>query len=287
MHDPKGPQTPFQLLFSDEPTSDTSLPDSFRAIYPGDWQLHSRNDRPFVFSNFAQSRDGRVSYNEPGISTGGDVTRFNPHDRWLMALVRARADAVMMGDATVKVEGDHIWSAEFICPSDAEAFTLLRRTEERRPLPFLVILSYDGNVGFDQAVFQDQQQHVIFATTHQGAEVAQNVHCAASMDVHELGESTVDLHKLMQILQHDYNIQHLLCEGGPRVMGGMLNAGLVDEEFVTICPTFVGRTAERFRPSYTEGVAWLPQNAPYSQPVTLHRAGDFLYMRTRCHYQNT
>ena len=59
MHDPKGPQTPFQLLFSDEPTSDTSLPDSFRAIYPGDWQLHSRNDRPFVFSNFAQSRDGR------------------------------------------------------------------------------------------------------------------------------------------------------------------------------------------------------------------------------------
>ena len=285
MHDPKGPGTPFHLLFSDEPTSDTALPDSFRLIYPGDWQLHSRTDRPFVFTNFAQSRDGRVSYNEPGISTGGDVTRFNAHDRWLMGLARSRADAVMMGDVTVKVEGDHLWSAEFICPSDAQAFTNLRRTEKRRPLPFLVVLSYDGNIGYDQAAFQDPHQHIILATTHKGAQVAQDVHCTARMDVLDLGESTVDLHRLMQVLYHDYRVQHLLCEGGPHVMGGMLNAGLVDEEFVTICPTFVGRDPNHFRPSYTEGVAWLPGNAPYSQPVTLHRAGDFLYMRTRCQYQ--
>jgi hypothetical protein len=64
----------------------------------------------------------------------------------------------------------------------------------------------------------------------------------------------------------------------------LLNLGLVDEEFVTWCPAFVGRSPERQRPSYTEGVAWLPDNAPYSKPLSLHRGGDCLFLRTRCHY---
>jgi riboflavin biosynthesis pyrimidine reductase len=87
------------------------------------------------------------------------------------------------------------------------------------------------------------------------------------------------------MLHSDYGIRNLLCEGGARVFANMLDAGLIDEEFVTFCPTFVGRSPDRFRPSYCEGVAWLPETAPYSKPISLHRAGDLLFMRTRCHYQ--
>src|SRR5690606_24087799 len=101
----------------------------------------------------------------------------------------------------------------------------------------------------------------------------------------DLGKESADLHRLMSILCSDYGVHNLLCEGGARVFAGLLDAGLVDEEFVTWCPTFVGRSPQRFRPSYTEGVAWMPDTAPYSRPISLHKAGDYLFMHTRCEYQ--
>ena len=89
------------------------------------------------------------------------------------------------------------------------------------------------------------------------------------------------------MLHDDYGVRHLLCEGGARVFANMLDAHLVDEEFVTLCPTFVGRSPDLFRPSYTEGVAWLPPTAPRSNPYqpaprrrpplpahTLHLSGE-------------
>lgn len=286
MVQPQGPGSGYQLLFSDDTANGFGLPDSFRAIYPGDWFLKPANGRPYIYSNFAQSRDGRVSYNAPGVSSGGDVTNFSRHDRWLMGLLRTRADAVMMGDNTVKIEPDHIWNAAHIFPDDAPAYAELRRLEERRPEPFLVILSYDGNLGYNQAPFHDASQHIILATTASGAAQAKDVQCAAQLDVHTLGTESVDMNKMVEMLAHDYGVESLLCEGGPRVMGGMLNAGLIDEEFVTLCPSFIGRNNDAFRPSYIEGVTWLPHTAPYSKPLSLHRAGDYLFMRTRCSYRS-
>lgn len=287
MVQPNGPGSNYQLLFSDDISTGLGLPDPFLTIYPGDWRLRAFKDRPYVYSNFAQSRDGRVSYNVPGQSSGGDVTSFNRHDRWLMGLLRARADAVMMGDNTVRIEPDHIWDAEHIFPDDAQAYVQLRRLEERRPKPFLVLLSYDGNLSYQEAPFLDARQHIILATTQRGADVAKDARSAAKLDVHVLGSDEVDMRRMTEMLFHDYGVENLLCEGGPRVMGGMLNAGLIDEEFVTSCPSFIGRTTDTFRPSYIEGTAWLPNTAPYSKPLSLHRAGDYLFMRTSCSYRNS
>src|SRR4051794_38522726 len=94
---PIGPGSPFTLLFTEDQVTTPSLPEAFRTLYGGDWHIPPSNGRPYTYSNFAAARDGRVSYNEPGISSGGDVTNFNDHDRWLMGLLRARADAVMTG----------------------------------------------------------------------------------------------------------------------------------------------------------------------------------------------
>ncbi len=281
----QGPGIPFQLLFNGDIPSTPSLPAEFRQIYPGDWHLPTIAGRPYTYSNFAQSRDGRISYNEPLAFSGGEVTDFNAHDRWLMALLRARADAVMTGDATVNLETEHLWTAEFICPYDGAAFAELREAEGYAPVPILIIVSREGKVNFDALCFRQSALQIILATTQQGAANAQGVHCAARLDIHELGKENVDLQRLSRILHSDYGVRNLLCEGGARTFTAMLDAGLIDEEFVTFCPNFIGRSDEKFRPSYTEGVAWMPGKGPYSQPFSLHRAGDFLYMRTLCHYK--
>jgi len=282
----QGPGSPFQLLFNGNIPPNPSLPANFRGIYPGDWHLPDPvHGRPYTYSNFAQGRDGRISYNEPNAFSGGEVTDFNAHDRWLMALLRARADAVMSGDATLNLETEHLWTAEFMCPYDGAAFAELREAEGYTPVPILVVVSMEGNLNFDALCFRQSALQVVLATTSRGAAHARGVQCAARVDVHDLGKESVDLARLSWLLYSDYRVRNLLCEGGARLFGAMLDAGLIDEEFVTFCPNFIGRSNEKFRPSYTEGVAWMPGKAPYSQPFSLHRAGDFLYMRTNVHYR--
>ncbi len=288
MTDPRGPGSPFHLLFDDDTAdaaSAASLPAAYQKIYGGDWQIPTMEGRPYIFTNFAQSRDGRISYAEPGIASGGDVTGFNVHDRWLMGLLRARADAILMGDVTVTMEPEFTFCAESISPDDAAAFSALRRAEGRAPLPLVVILSFTGKINWHEDCFQDPRTQILLATTTAGAAAVTECNCAATVEVVALGEESVDLPRLVKLLYTDHGVRNLLCEGGSRVLANMLDAGLVDEEFVTFCPNFVGRTAERHRPSYTEGVAWTPADAPYSKPLALRRADDLLYLRTRVQYR--
>ena len=281
-----GPGAPFQLLFSDDPISEPALPDSFRAVYGGDWHIPAFAAKPYVYTNFATARDGRVSYNEPGVSSGGDVTQFNAHDRWLMGLLRARADCILMGDGTLAIEPHHIWTAQYIAPDDADAFTALRKLEGLAPIPPIVFVSYEGVFNPDFGVFCDSDMRIIVATTRRGADRARDLKCKARLDVIAFDGDAVDLARLTAQLHSDYGVRRLLCEGGPRVLGGMLAAGLVDEEFVTLCPSIIGRSPDRPRPSYVEGAAFRPEDAPQSKPFSLRRAGDYLFLQTRCAYKS-
>ena len=82
---PQGPGSPFQLLFSDAPEGGSPLPEAFRRIYPGDWRIPDRTEQPYIYSNFATSRDGRITYQIPGLEGGADVTGYDAHDALLHA----------------------------------------------------------------------------------------------------------------------------------------------------------------------------------------------------------
>src|SRR5215472_400263 len=58
--------------------------------------------RPWIYSNFVQSLDGIVSLLGKH-ATGGDIARSRA-DRWLMDLLRAHADGVIMGMTTLRIE---------------------------------------------------------------------------------------------------------------------------------------------------------------------------------------
>ncbi len=283
---PRGPGGPFTCLF-DETRGDasTSLPLEFRTIYSGDWHIPGRAERPFTYSNFALSRDGRVSYNIPGFMSGADVSGFNRHDAWLMALLRSRADAVIMGDNTLRTEPEHLWTAEYIFPEDAEAFAALRKVEGLRRYPLTVFLSFTGEFDPLAPVFCHSDMHIVIATTQRGYENAQPLrNCAANVEVLELGAGEVNLSELMRILFQTYGVRRLLCEGGPRAYASMLHAKLIDEEFLALCPNVVGSSIDAPRPGLIEGTAFHPERAPRSKPISLRRAGDHLFLRSKYLY---
>jgi riboflavin biosynthesis pyrimidine reductase len=50
----------------------------------------------------------------------------------------------------------------------------------------------------------------------------------------------VDLGRLMAELRSEHGVRALLCEGGPRLHAQLIDAGLVDELFVTHAPRLAG-----------------------------------------------
>ena len=216
------------------------------------------------------------------------MSGFNAHDRWLMGLLRARADAVVVGDNTLRLEPDHLWTCEYIFPQDAEAFTALREAENRKPQPVQVFLSLTGVFDAQAAVFCQPHLDVVVATTSRGYEKARALRCAANVTVLNLGEERVDLSRFVRVLHSDFGVNTLLCEGGPRVYGGFIEAGLIDDEFLTLCPTVIGNPGVAGdtgpRPGLIEGTAFMPDAPPKSVPTSLRRAGDHLFLKSRYVY---
>src|ERR1700722_11202299 len=60
-------------------------------------------DRPWIYSNFVQSLDGITTLLGEHAS-GGEISQSSPTDRWLMDLLRAHADGLLMGMNTLREE---------------------------------------------------------------------------------------------------------------------------------------------------------------------------------------
>lgn len=273
----------FTALFDDQRGA-PSLHEAARAVYGGDWVPLEPDDRPYIFSNFVMSRDGRISFNEPGQSGGGEVSGFNAHDRWVMALLRARADAVLVGDNTLRTSPEHRWTSEYIFPEEVAFFDAVRAADGRVGQPIQIFVSLEGDLDPMSEVLQRADLDVIVATTTRGAERARAIPAAGSLTVLALGDDAVDLGELVRLLRRNYGVRTLLIEGGPRVYGGFIAAGIVDDEFLTLSPVVVGGGVTTPRPGLVEGQAFAPQNHPESVPLALRRAGNHLFLHSRFRY---
>jgi riboflavin biosynthesis pyrimidine reductase len=267
---------PFTLLFEDDPNPGPGLPSSIRTLYRGDWRLPAIPERrPAIWTNFVVSHDGRIAFNQPGWNGGNAISRNHRHDHWLMEVIRARADAILVGTATLRVARRHRWAPGELF--DWPAFTQLRTAEERPPLPALVILSASGDVPAAAALTSPRDLFLI--TTAQGAEHARSRHPHLTCLVGTDGQ--LDLIAAMTTLRQQYGIRTLLSEGGGRTYGSLLAHQLIDEVFLTISPIIVGNPAPPTppRPGLVEGVAFAPQDPPRLRLISLRRVDDVLFQR--------
>lgn len=277
-------ESPYVCLFDEATDEGLSLPESIQEDYGGDWVLPVGDDSTYAYSNFVLSHDGRISFNEPGHLGGGDVSGFNQHDTWLMALLRARADAVMVGDNTLRLEPEHVWTHQYIFPDTTEIFDSLRSSEQRATFPLQVFLSIDGNINWDAAVFASPDYHSIIATTQEGAaRVKSDARSRGTVDVIAQEGSSVDIAKLVVTLRRDFGVHSLLIEGGPRAYGSAVKDGVIVDEFLTWSPIVVGsdNSEGRFRPCLLDGIAYTPDNAVRMVPLSVRRSGDYLFLRSR------
>ncbi len=275
-----GPGAPFSTLFDEQEQFGTLLPEAFAQIY-SPWSLPApHEDRPFTYVNFVMSHDGRVSFNEPGHEGGGDISRRNRHDRWLMGLLRARADAVLVGGSSIVAAGNHIWTPQAVFHEDKHAWETLRTHEGRAPVPLLVVLTRSGGVPQHAPALDNADLPVLIATTLQGeARARETLGDPAWVRYFTTGD-TLDQYAVMRFLRAE-GIQSLLCEGGPQIYGSLIKDQLIDDTFVTVSPIVVGEDREHERPSIVEGAASPVAQPPQLRLLSVHRHGSYLYLHSR------
>ncbi len=83
------------------------LPPALLEQYGGALRFPERGTH--VFANFVSTIDGVVSYGVAGQDRARDVSGGYAGDRFILALLRGVADAVIVGAGTLRKEPDSIW----------------------------------------------------------------------------------------------------------------------------------------------------------------------------------
>jgi len=229
------------------------LPEAIASRYGGPLRMPARS--PHVFANFVSTLDGVVSYDEPGADQAKNISGGHPDDRFMLAILRAVADAVVVGAGTLRKEPKTVWTAEKVVPDLAPAFAELRKRMGLRPNPTTVIVSESGNVDRSLPAFNSGVPVVVASGKRlRAADVV-------DLAVREGGGGRI------------------LTEGGPTLLGRFLDEGLVDELFLTIAPRLAGRSEERRRLALVEGAAFRATGSPIGRLVSVKAADDYLFTR--------
>ncbi len=243
------------------------------ARYDGPLRFPART--PYVFANFVSTLDGVVSYNEPGLDKAAQVSEGHAADRFVLALLRAVADAVVVGAGTLRKEPASVWTPQHVFPDAAGDFAALRAALGLRPDPLTIIVSASGRIDLSLPAFHGDRP-VLIATTAEGA---RRVGSSTSVRAVPLADDAPLPPKEIVALAAREAGPRVLTEGGPSLLGRFLEAGAVDELFLTIAPRLAGRSAASRRLGLVEDVAFTPATAPQGRMISVKSADDYLFTR--------
>lgn len=256
---------PLERLYERGGLPSFGLTGDLAEAYGGDFGVA----RPELFANFVASLDGVVALSGDGDS-GHRVSGGDEGDRFIMGLLRASADAVLVGGGTFRMAPGGLWHPEAVYPPAAGSYAELRRQLGLRPHPMLVVVTASGHIDPAQPALRD----CLILTTPQGegrlrGNLPEGARVAVPGVAPFAGRALVDLLRAQ-------GLRTLLAEGGPTLVGTLLAKGLVDELFLTTSPRLFGRYLGDGRKALVEGV---DLEGCSLELVSVRRHESFLYLR--------
>lgn len=270
---------PLESLFDIVSGRDLPLPPELATLY-GRLAFPVHPNRTHVIGNFVTTLDGVVSLNEPGHVSGGDISGWSRHDQAVMGLLRAVADAVIVGAGTLRAEPNHRWTAQYINPSFVDSYQQLRVSLGKPEPPLNVIVTARGEVSLDLPVFQSGEVPVLLVTTAHGAERIRAQHLPLGVNVAAGSRAdSLSARAILQTVKRVRRCEVILVEGGPQLMADFLGERLLDELFLTLAPQIAGRDGEVERPGLVAGQRFAPEHPLWGKLVSVKRGGSHLFLR--------
>jgi riboflavin-specific deaminase-like protein len=210
--------------------------------------------KPYVFINIVCTVDGGTSVDGKASGLG------SPADRRVMRTLRSRADAVMIGGGTLR----------------AEKLSLGLDVEDPRPRPLAVILTNTGDIPLGSNLISDERQRVLVLLSDaadKGAEGRIGDFAEVRRVPAVLG--AIDLALALETLKSEYDVGHLLVEGGPTLNRALISSDLADELFLTLAPMLLGESTWPTPPT-THGISAEPRNM---RLLSAYVAANELFLR--------
>jgi diaminohydroxyphosphoribosylaminopyrimidine deaminase / 5-amino-6-(5-phosphoribosylamino)uracil reductase len=177
-----------------------------------------RLGRPYVALKLATTIDGRIA-------------DANGHSRWLSGApardfvhwLRAGFDAIAVGGVTAR--------------ADDPSLTVRGAVQPRVP-PRRVVFAADGDVPASLRLVRGARETPTFVVASPGVPKARLAH------LDQAGVTLISAANLTEALQSlgDSGVDSILVEGGGRLAGGLLTAGLVDRYYWIQTPLWLGAT---------------------------------------------
>ena len=182
--------------------------------------------KPHISLIMAVSLDGKISTRDgagPRFASEADGIRLRE--------TRSLADAILVGAGTIIADDPTF--------TEHGKYKDLRLERGLAPNPVKAVVSGSGSVPETARMFKPNgAPALVFTTAHIPANRLEALEQVA--EVHRVGDTTVNFHRVVEILGDIYRVRHLLIEGGVQVNFDLFRAGLIDEIYLTLCPKIIG-----------------------------------------------
>ena len=175
--------------------------------------------RPTIIANFVSTLDGIVAFGGGDLSGGGLISGFHEPDRFVMGLLRALADVVVVGAGTLRGSTEHRWIAEHVHPASAEAFAAWRAAMGLAPRPTTVFVTASGDIPLEHGGLRDRTIPVVIATTPAGAARLPQGALEDHVSIEAVGTSGRVSGEDLAGLGARLGARLILTEGGPHLLG--------------------------------------------------------------------
>jgi riboflavin biosynthesis pyrimidine reductase len=258
-----------EVLFEEAGLPRFELPDEIQDAYGGTLGF----EEPLVFANFVATLDGVVAI--PSLPKSNKlIAGGSAADRFVLGLLRACCDVVVIGAGTLRDSPGGTWTPEQGYPPAADAFAELRRRLGRPPDVEVAVISGSGRV--DPAHPALAAGGIVLTTSAGAARLATDLPPESILD---LGDTIEPNEAVAALKARGHTL--ILSEGGPHAIAPFLEARLVDELFLTISPLVAGRVGTDPRFALVEGADLVPGGPLDARLESLRRDRDHVFLRYR------
>jgi riboflavin biosynthesis pyrimidine reductase len=263
--------TPLTVLDEQLGLPQLDLPEELNHLYGGGFGF----DGPRVFANFVETIDGVVAI--PDVARSNAIVADESEaDRFVMGLLRAVADVVVVGSGTMLAAPKGTWRAERVYPPAADAYAELRRRLGKSEHPAVAVVTAGGS--FDPTHPVLETGAVVLTTERVAADIRATVPSATEVVAVNAGDWVDPAGAVAALRARGHEL--VLSEGGPTLFMSFVAAGLVDELFLTVSPLLAGRSGLP-RLSLADGAELLPDVRVGGDLISIRRHGSHLFLRYR------
>jgi riboflavin biosynthesis pyrimidine reductase len=160
-------------------------------------------------------------------------------DRAVFSLMRHAADVILVGASTVRVENY----------SGAQLPVAARQARQRRgqaEVPPIAVITRSGDLDPSALLFtRTEVPPLILTAARTFEDTRQRLGSVAEViDASGSDPDSADTATVLRILA-ERGLFRVLTEGGPLILGNLINNGLLDELCLTVAPILVGGAAKR------------------------------------------